>query len=123
MGFFSDHEDSGNNNDGVQVFESRPDVVVHYRPLDDLPATVAESCMFVVGPNQINAMTIGAPVITAVVGELIRDRQNSNGVIMSLYRSSHVSITTYQSITQIFFVPARAASQPGLNTKIALNKG
>ena len=71
VGFFSDHEDSGNNNDGVQVVESRQDVTVHYRPLDDLPATIPGNCMFIVGPGQIDLTIMGAPVITAEVGESV----------------------------------------------------
>ena len=76
VGFFSD-DVNRDFNDSVQVIESRQDVVVHYRERDTIPATDPESCMFVVGPGQIDSMTVGAPVITAVVGELMRDRQNS----------------------------------------------
>ena len=68
VGFFSDHVNREDNN-GVQVVESRQDVVVHYRERDAIPATDPESCMFVVGPGQIDLVTTGAPVITAVVGE------------------------------------------------------
>ena len=68
VGFFSDRLGSSGNS-SVQVVESRDDVVVHYRERDTIPATTPGSCMFVVGPGQIDLVTMGAPVITAVVGE------------------------------------------------------
>ena len=70
VGFFSDIVNRDDNN-GVQVVESRDDVVVHYRERDTIPATDPESCMFVVGSGQIDSSTVAAPVITAIVGELI----------------------------------------------------
>ena len=71
VGFFSDNVNREDNN-SVQVVESRQDVVVYYRERDTIPATDPESCMFAVGPGQIDSNTTGAPVITAVyvVGEL-----------------------------------------------------
>ena len=71
VGFFSDNVNRDDDEDGVQVVESRQDVVVHYRERNTIPATDPESCMFAVGPNQIDSSTVAAPVITAVVGELI----------------------------------------------------
>ena len=73
VGFFSDVVNRTDNRDGVQVIESRQDVVVHYRVHATIPATDPESCVFVVGsgPDQIDSSTTLGPVITAVVGELI----------------------------------------------------
>ena len=53
------------------MVERRQDVVVHYRIRDEIPATDPESCRFVIGTNHIESVTVAAPVVTAIVGELL----------------------------------------------------
>ena len=97
VGFFSDNVNRDDNRDGVQVVESRQDVVVYYRERDTIPVTDPESCMFAVGPGQIDSSTVAAPVITAVVGELIRDGLNNNLMLLQYHEFVFCMVSMSQS--------------------------
>ena len=70
VGFFSDNTERNDNDNGVQVDRSRTDVTAFYRLRNTIPTMDQGSCLFAIGPNQIDTSTMAAPVITAVVGKL-----------------------------------------------------